>query len=235
MGAGATDMPRADVSTKRVTNPLRTIAIAYGWTLEELEAAQFAGVNLSGRKAEAARRAIAELENSTLLLGDANHDLPGFYTNPATARISVPNGDWLGAATADEILEDLFTVSDNVWIQSERVHQATTINLPLAHNQRIASLRLPDTNISVKQYFLDNSDFVTEIRSSPELATQSPTGGPTMFAYEKSSDVLSGIVPQEFQQLEAEIKAFQVLVPTRERIGGTVWYYPLGGTFGDGI
>ena len=77
--------------------------------------------------------------------------------------------------------------------------------------------------------------FVQEILSLPELETLSPTGGPTMLSYQKSPEILSGVVPLAFQQMDAQTRGFEVLIPTRQKIGGTVWFYPFAAAFGDGI
>ena len=235
LGANAKDVPRADVSKKRLTFPIRTMVIGYGWTIEEIEAARFAGQSLDSAKADAARRAIAELEHTVLLLGDVNHNLPGFLTNPATPRIAVATGDWLGAGTADSILADLNSVGDAIWVLSERVHRPNTIILPLFHFRRVMTLRIPDTNITVAAFFLQTNGFVRELMSLPELETLSPTGGPTMFVYQKDPSILSGIVPLAFQQMQPQVEGFEVVVPAREKIGGSVWFYPFAAAFGDGI
>lgn len=234
LGANATNMPRADVSKDRKTFPIRTLVIAYGWTIEEIEAARFAGTQLDRGKAEAARRAIAELDNSILLLGDISHNLPGFLNNPATPRLAVPNGSW-ATATADNILADMNFITDQVWILSERTHRPNTMLLPLAQFRRVHTLRVGDTTQTVAKFFLENNGFVKEIRSLPDLATISPTGGASALVYQKDPGMLSGIVPLEFQQLEAQVWGLEVLVPTRQKSGGTVFFYPLSATFGDGI
>lgn len=236
LGANATDMPRADVAKKRVTNNIRTQVLAYGWSIEEIEAARMVGTALDRGKAEATRRGQAELEHDILLLGDDTYGLPGFLTNPATPRLAVPNGAWLTTATPDQILEDLNTVVDQVWILSQRVHRPNTILLPLGHFRHIfTTARSATSDTTIAEFFLRTNGFVSEILSLPELETISPTGGPSMLAYQKSPEVLSGVIPLAFQQMEAQTKGFEVLVPTREKNGGTVWFYPFAAAFGDGI
>ena len=237
MGANAHDMPRADIGKRRVTNPIRTQVLAYGWTIEEIEAARFAGSPLDRGKADATRRGQAELEHEILLLGDATYNLPGFLTNPATPRITVPTGDWLGGVTTpDEILVDLNTVVDLVWILSERVHRPTSIVLPLGHIRHLFTTpRSATSDTTIAEFFLRTNGFVNELTSLPELETLSPTGGPTFLAYQKDPSIVSGVIPLGFQQMDAQVMGFETLIPTRQKIGGTVWFYPMAAAFGDGI
>lgn len=236
LGANGTDIPRADISKKRLTFPIRTIVIAYGWTVEEIEAARFASVALDRGKADAARRAIAELEHNVLLLGDSARDIPGFLTNPATPRLGVPNGGWLTGATPDEILADMNFVVDQVWILSERVHRPNTILLPLGQFRHImTTARSTTSDTTIAEFFLRTNGFVRELMSLPELETISPTGGASLMAYVKDPSMLSGIIPLAFQQMAAQVEGFEVVIPTREKLGGCVWFYPFAASFGDGI
>lgn len=234
LAAGGTDMPRADVSKERFTFPIKTTVLAYGWTIEEIEASRFAGMQLDRMKAEAARRGQAEKEHDILLNGDLSHNLPGFLTNVRTPFVAVPNGTW-ASATADDILEDLNFVIDEIWVGSERVHRPNTILLPLAQLRRIQTLRIPDTGKSVIEFFMESNPFIQEILPLTELATAGVSGGARMMAYEKRPDRLTGVVPLPFEQMEPQIQGMEVIVPTRQRIGGCVWYYPLAAAFGDGI
>ena len=47
----ANDLPRADVTGKEFTSPIRSIADAYGYNTQEIRSAMFAGVPLNAKKA----------------------------------------------------------------------------------------------------------------------------------------------------------------------------------------
>ena len=165
-----------------------------------------------------------------------SHNLPGFLTNPATPRLAVPNGSWLtGGLTADQVIEDLNSIGDQIWILSGRVHRPNTILLPLGHFRYVMTTRVGDTNSTIAEYFLRTNGFVSELMSLPELETISPAGGPSMLAYQKDPSILSGVIPLAFQQMEPQVAGMEVVVPTREKIGGCVWFYPYAAAFGDGI
>ena len=54
-----------------------------------------------------------------------------------------------------------------------------------------------------------------------------------MLAYQKDPSILSSVLPLMFQQMDAQVHGFEVLIPAREKIGGAVWFYPMAAAFGD--
>ena len=132
--------------------------------------------------------------------------------------------------------EDMNTIVDQIWILTERVHRPNTIILPLAQFRHVmTTARSATSDTTIAEFFLRTNGFVRELMSLPELATASPSGGASMLAYQKDPSVLSGIVPLAYQQMEAQVRGMEVLIPAREKIGGTVWFYPMAAAFGDGI
>lgn len=236
LSAAGEDIPLADISVDRTTFPIKSIVSGYGWTMEELMAAQFAGVPINERKAVAARRAIAELEHSILLSGSPNEGLPGFLTNPSVPLMTVPNGSWLNVGTtADQMVADLNAMADSAWINTKRVHRADTILLPLAQYRVIQEARLPNTQTTVREFFLQTNGFVRSILPLTELATAGPSSAPRAIAYAKSEENLSGVVPVPFQQMEPQQAGFRYVIPVWSRQGGTVFYRPFSAVYADGI
>src|SRR6266550_794165 len=218
IGAGATDLPRGDVSKGRFVFPIRSFAMSYGWTIEEMMAARFAGQPLDVKKANAVRRSMAEMEHKTILFGEPTLKIPGFLMNPSTPRVVVPNGNWLAGATADQMLGDLETVIDAVWVQSNRVHTPNTLALPLSWFRRLQNTRIPNTGISARTYFLENNAFVQEIRPLTELETAGPGGAPAMLTYDKNVDNLSAIVVLPYTALDPQVRGMETMIPVWERI-----------------
>lgn len=235
LAAGGKNLSRADVSKKRFTFPVHTIASAYGWDLEEMEAARAVGVGLDSRRADAARRAIAEKEQSILLNGDVNYGLPGFLTNAAIPLISAPNGAWK-TADGDDMVQDLQTMVDSVRTNSRNKHVANTVLLPLAQMRYMATKRLTDTNMSALEYFKAQNPEIREVLVLQELSTAGTSSVPRAMAYVKDPMVLGGVVPLAFQQMPPhQESAFEVLIACRSRQGGAVWTYPMAACFMDGI
>src|SRR5262249_12893374 len=84
----AKDFPRVTIKGKKFTSPVEGLGDSYGYTIDDIKAAAMAGVALEQREANAAKRAMAQLENRLAYFGDTQTNIPGFFTNanvPETA------------------------------------------------------------------------------------------------------------------------------------------------------
>lgn len=230
----ATDIPRVGAEAEVINHPIRMLVIAYGWSIEEIEAAAGNGIQLSSTLANAARRAIAELEHQIILLGDAPNRLPGFLVDPDLQRITVPNGDWAGATTPDQILADMNSVIDVIFERSKRIHRPDTMLMTVSAYRIVQSTRVPDTGVTIMELFLRNNGHVKTIQTCLELDTVAD-GAPAFLCYQKSSDNAFHVVPLEFDQQPPQLKDFSTVIPCRSRCGGAVWQYPMSGALADGI
>jgi len=237
LSAGGTDIPRADIAKERIVLPVRAVALAFGWTMEEINAANFAGTPLERRKGDAAKRGTAVKEHKVLLYGDVGKRIPGFLTNPSTPVVVVPNGDWLNpATTADQMLEDLNSVVDQVEQGSEEVHVADTVLMPLSHLRAIQKKpRTTQSDETVLEFFMRTNPSIKEVKHLREMSTAGTGSTPMMMAYQKDPEMVSGVVPMPFTILPPEIRGMSVLINTWERIGGTAFFYELSACKGEGI
>ena len=237
IGANVTDLPRVGVSKKRHVNPIEVGGVAFGWSFREIAQARFAGEPLDTQLADAARMSAAELEHDILLNGHTGLSLPGFFTEKAVPSVTVTNGDWLGSATPDEILEDLNQVRQEIRNQSTKVHRANTILLPESHLDKLrTTARSTTSDRTILEFFqATNPGIQILAMARDEIATQGAGGTPRMLAYQKDPSVLTGVVPDPFFVHAPQTRNLEVVVNTELVIGGTVWYYPLAGCYGDGI
>jgi hypothetical protein len=235
VGANAKDIPRVDIAKDLDVFPIRTIATSYGWTLEEMEAARFANAPLDTAKPEAARRAMAEKENETLLLGNAARQIPGFLTHPVVPLITLPYGDWLNTArTGAEIVVDLNTLVDHMLIATRRAHAVNTILLPDLHFRRAQTTLFGTNDKTALEFFRASNPGIT-VEPMSELSIAGASGGPRAVAYEKDPANLGGVIPLPFDQLDPQVSGFETLVIARERLGGTVWFREMAGVYADGL
>jgi len=237
IGANVNDIPRADVSKRRVTHPVRTIALAYGWSFEEIATARWAGVPLDTMKAEATRRGLAQLEHDLLISGDIGSDIPGFLTDPRLRSKTVTTGAWLGGVTTpDEIIFDVCEIVNAVKDGSENVHMTTAVLFPRLHMDHLRCTRLTDTGRSLIEYLQGTHPGVEFLEMNQnELASAGPGGAPRMLAYQKDPGILTGVVPESFRVHAPQERDLEVVINAQSRVGGTAWYYPAAACFGDGI
>ena len=242
----ADDLPDADVTGKEFSTPVRTLGASYKYNIQEMRAAVYGNVPLEQRRANAARRAIAQKENGLAFLGDANSGLVGFFTAPNVTSVTIPatgsgtTTQWVNK-TPDQILFDMNLVANTVVSVSLGVENPDTMLLPLSQFNYVASTARSDfSDKTILNYFLENNPYIKQVEWVNELKGAGASGsgaGPydRMYAYRRSPEVLTMEIPSDFEQLELEIRNLVYKVPCIERFGGILVYYPLAIAFGDGI
>jgi hypothetical protein len=236
----ANDLPRADVKGKQFTAPVRSLGASYGYNLQEIRAAKMVGKPLEQRRANAAKRAVLQLENTIAMFGDADHGLGGFLSNPNITVVSVPTGAsgsplWINK-TPDEILKDLNTVANTPFNVTKGVEMADTMLLPLNQYTQIASTaRSANSDTTILEYFLKNNPFIKSVDWLNELKGVGVAGSDSMLAYRRDPDALTLEIPQDFEQLPVQEEGLEFTIPCHSRLGGVLIYYPLSIARGDGI
>lgn len=235
----STDGPRADVTGVDFTSKIRGIKASYGTNLQEMRAAQMAGLPLSMKKAVACRTAIEQKLDRVAFLGDADLGLSGLYTLADTEDYTVPNpgaGTEFENKTADQILTDLNGIVHGIVNASNEVEKPDTLLLPLSSFNLINTVRMPDGDSNtVMRFFLSTNEYITSIISHTRLETAGAAGVKRMVAYKRDSMKLEMIMPQMFEQLAPEIRGYETVTQCHARTGGVVAYWPKSIGYGDGI
>lgn len=240
------DLPDADVKGQEFFATVKTLGASYKYNIQEMRAAVYGNVPLEQRRANSARRAIAQKENSLAFFGDANANLVGLFTAPNVTSVTIPATgtgsvtQW-SAKTPDQILFDMNLVSNTVVSTSLGVENPDTMLLPLSQFNYVASTARSDySDKTILNYFLENNPYIKQVEWVNELASAGTSGSGSapyarMYAYRRSPEVLTMEVPSDFEQLELEIRNLVYKVPCIERFGGVLVYYPLAIAYGDGI
>lgn len=242
----ADDLPDADVSGKEFSAAVKTLGSSYKYNIQELRAAMYGNVPLEQRRANAARRAIAQKENKIAFFGDSQTGLVGLFTAPNVTSVSIAatgtgsTTQWVNK-TPDQILFDMNLVANTVVSTSLGVENPDTMLLPLSQYNYVASTARSDfSDKTILNYFLENNPYIQQVEWVNELlgAGQSGSGSAPysrMYAYRRSPEVLTMEVPSDFEQHELEKRNLVYKVQCTERFGGVLVYYPLAIAFGDGI
>jgi hypothetical protein len=235
------DLPRADVKGSEFFAVVKTLGASFAYNIQEMRAAIYGNVPLEQRRANAARRAIAQLENSVAFFGDSASGLQGFINGANITSCTIPN-DGTGssklwsAKTPDQIIRDMNLVANTVVSTSLGVEIPDTMLLPLAQYNYVASTaRSANSDTTILNYFLQNNPYIKEVEWVNELLGAGASSSDRMMAYRRSPEVLTMEVPSDFEQLELEIRNLEYKVPCIERFGGVLIYYPLAIAYGDGI
>lgn len=237
----ADDLPRADVKGNEFFAQVKTLADSYGYNYVEMQNAAFGNLPLEQRRASAARRAIAQLENRIAFFGDTEAGLVGLFNNANIGTVTIP-ADGTGAATewstktADLILRDMNLTANSVVTGSLGVEIPDTLLLPLEQYNYVASTaRSANSDTTILNYFLQNNPYVKQVEWVNEMDQAGAGNADIIIAYRRDPEVLTMEVPQDFQQLELQIRGLEYVIPCVERFGGVLIYYPLAIVQGDGI
>lgn len=236
----ADDLPRSDVVGKEFTSNVREIGASYGYNVKEIQSAKMTGKPLNARRATAAKRACMVKENNIAWFGDSEHKLGGFLNAPNISEVDLANdgsgnSKAFSAKTADQMLRDLNRLPTMVHTVSKGVETADTLLLPISVFNLIAITRIPNTGISVKKWFLDNSPHIKKIEWVTELDTAGAGNTTRMMVYRYDPEALTFEITQEFTQRPVQERNLEFVVPCMQGCGGVLVYYPLSIAFADGV
>lgn len=244
----ADDLPRADVQGKEYVARVRSIGNSYGYSVQEIRAAQKAGMPLPQRKNAAAVRAQRELWNKIAFYGDAEYNIPGWLTNAnipsasATADGTGSTTTW-STKTPAQILRDLNQMANSIVTLTKGAETPDTIVLPLTAHTLISSTVFGTaSDDTILDVFLKNSPFIKNVEWANELESASlAAAGITDFtgnigiAYRKSADTFNFEMPQMFEQFPEQWRGLEAIVPCHSRVAGVLVYYPLSMYILEGI
>lgn len=244
INAYANDLPRADISGKETTIPVRSIGISYGYDLDEIQSSQLTGRNLDQRRANAARRAVEQQHNDIAFFGDAESGLEGFFSHPniPTGAVANPGGGtaWT-TKTPDEILADINDLFSDIFETTKMVERGNTLLLPPAQWSLINSTaRSANSDTTIAMYVVQNSPYINSINDIIPVNECDSTNNPllgtdAMVAYDRNPDKLQLEIPVELEFLPVQEKNLEFIIPGRSRFGGLNVYYPLSAAIGTGI
>jgi len=242
----ADDLPRADIKGKEFTSPIRSIGASYGYNVQEIRAAQFANRNLTGRKANAARRAVEQKINNIGWYGEDDSNLLGLVNHPNVTRVAAPQNAgatstlWVNK-TPDEILADMNNLVNGIVDLTNGVEAPNTLIMPIDQYTYISTVaRSATSDTTILEFFLMNSPFVNRVEWVNELKGAAVGGfgvdsSDVMIAYDNNPDKLTLEIPQPFEQFPAQERGLEFLINTHARCGGVIAYYPLSISIMEGI
>ena len=244
INAYAKDLPRVDIKAREVTIPVRSVADAYGYSVDEINSAALVGMPLDARKAQAGIRAAEQTVNSVAFFGDAESGMPGFFDNPNIPKAAVVNpgsGTEFVNKTADQILFDINDLCADVFELTNGVEQINKLALPPGQWAHIMQTpRATNSDTSIAKYVAANSPFLNSVEDIVWLNECDADHNPTlstdaMVAYNNAPDKIQLEIPHEFEWFPAQPKGLEFEIPGRLRLAGLNIYTPLSCAIGTGI
>jgi hypothetical protein len=231
----AQDLPNVEISGKEVTRKVYGEGVAFGYSVNDIRAAKMAGKPLQRRKAEAARRALLQLENKLAFEGDAATEIPNFVQNPNINNVvPVPGAstttDW-ASKTPDEIIADVTSMTSAIRDVSNGVEAPDTLLLPEAQYTLISTTpRSSTSDTTIYDFILKSNPFIEQIIAVYPLKGSAPAGGyagtDAAILYKRDRSKLWLETPQDVEMFEAQPKGLMWEVPCHMRTAGVIVAYP---------
>lgn len=237
----STSSPRADVDGFEVQSFLRSFRVSFGYSVQEIRAAQFAGTPLDAMKAMAARRAIDEVLNAVGLTGSAEHGLRGLYNQPNAQTFTVP-ADGTGSSAlwstknVDQILRDMFGVCDQIPTNTAEQERPRRLLMPYSRYRLINRLRMGtgDGVLTVLKFFETQRPDI-QVRGALFLDTAGAGGTARMIAYDPNPMNVEWLVAVPFETFPTQLVGLEYVTECHARCGGVIARYPLSMCYADGI
>jgi hypothetical protein len=226
----ADDLPRSDVSQIEKSINIRSFGGSFGYSVQELRAAQMANVALEQRRATAVRRAYEEKVESVAMFGEASVSLTGFFNN-ATVDIVAADKWFTGASTtAQEMLELLNYGVSAIINGSQMKEQPDTILLAYEDYNKISTTRNSDSSdVTVLEYFLRTNPYINNVEPINQLTKGKNAGKlntSRMVVYKRDPEKVQLHIPQPLELFPAQQRGLEFIVPAHARVGGVAVYYP---------
>lgn len=237
----AVDFPRVDAIRSEVQAKIKSLGVAYAYTVQDMRRVAFASRNspnagqLDQRKAAMARRGVEAAIDDFAALGNTDSGITGFLNNAAVPIFAAPTGNW-STATSLEIIGDLNAMCQSVPNQSNDVEHIDTVLLPTTSFGIVAALPYSTLgDMTVASWFMKNSPYAQNLDQWNKLNAAGASSGPRAMAYRRDPEVVTLEIPQEFEQFAPQLKGMTYEIPCHARIAGVAFYYPLAAVYMDGI
>jgi hypothetical protein len=224
----ADDLPRADISQVEKSINIRSFGGSFGYTVQELRAAQMANIALEQRRAQAVRRAYEEKVEEVALFGEASVGLAGFFNNASVDVVTADKWFTDSGVTAQEMLELLNYGVTGIINASQMKEQPDTILMAWNDYREISTRRNSDSSdVTVLEYFLRTNPYITNIEPINQLdKTKSDLTTNRMVVYKRDPGKVQLHIPQPLELFPPQQRGLEFIVPAHARVGGVALYYP---------
>ena len=223
----ADDLPRADISQVEKSINIRSFGGSFGYTVQELRAAQMANIALEQRRAQAVRRAYEEKVEDVALFGESSVGLAGFFNN-STVDVVTADKWFTSGTTAQEMLELLNYGVTGIINASQMKEQPDTILMAWNDYREISNRRNSDSSdVTVLEYFLRTNPYINNIEPINQLdKTKSGLTTNRMVVYKRDPGKVQLHIPQPLELFPPQQRGLEFIVPAHARVGGVALYYP---------
>jgi len=227
----ADDLPRADISQVEKSIVMRSFGGSFGYTVQELRAAQTANIALEQRRAAAVRRAYEEKVEEVAMFGESSAGLAGFFNNSTVDVVAADK--WFTGATAtgtsSQDMLDLLNYGATAIVNASNMkEQPDTILMAWEDYQVISTRRNSDSSdVTVLEFFLRTNPFIRNVEPINQLdSDKSSLTKNRMVFYRRDPQKVQLHIPQPLELFPPQQRGLEFIVPAHARVGGVALYYP---------
>lgn len=244
----ADDLPLVSANATKSSVKIGYAGNGFEYTLDELRKTAQLRMPIDVTYARLARRGSEEHMQRVAYFGDSERGMTGLFNNP---NLTVENGtlDWLASTTTPlQIVADVNTLLNDVWLQSKGVHNANTLVLPASLFSYIsttfASSTLPDKTIY--DLIMEKNMYTVRTRKplmitgrfqleKDELAKYgiNVSGSGRILAYEYDLENLSMQIPMPWRPTAPQPHNLKIKVPAEYKMSGPEFRFPMCGRYRD--
>ena len=232
----ADDFPTIEVNAKETIRKIYSEGISFGYSIQDIRAAQLAGKALEVRKMNAARRQLLQLENTLAFDGDADTDIPGIINNADINSVTPVDGaggttNW-STKTPDEILNDVQLMTSAIRDISNGVESPNTLILPEAQYTLISTTpRSTTSDTTILEFLLKSNAWVSQVIPVYNLKDKAPVAAgydseDLAILYDRNPEKLWLETPQDVEFFAPQEKNLMFEIPGHMRTAGVVIAYP---------
>lgn len=229
---GSDDLPLVDTDLTRYQQPIYSLAAGIRYSVTELRQAQMAGQSADATKAETARRAIAEKENSIIFVGDEKVGLKGVVNADGIHVIN--ESKTFAAMTSDEIVESIRKARAKiVTIPGMRTAKLKLLIESGAYEELSRRYGEYDSRTILK--VIEGNNWFQSIVPVSDLAGVGTTKSNSFVVMDTAPSTCEILLPMDITRHQEEYKFPNYTVPFEERCGGALIRRPYGIVRVDGI
>lgn len=229
----AVDLPRVDIKGSEVVAVVRSIGASYGYSRQEIRAAQMAGVSLDSIKARDAREAILRKEDYTAWFGSSAHGInTGLLNNANMTEINLPEdgeGDVsdFSAKSGDQVIRDLNAIAAGPFEATFGIETPDTMLLPVSVWSLCTTNPRANTDTTVLKFFLQNSPWIKTVEWLNELTGAGAGGNDRILVYRRDPSRVALEIPMDVTMYDPQERNLELVIPCESRTAGVVAKKPL--------
>jgi len=232
--------PTVDVAYAQVDFGVRPGQIGYEYSQHDLRVTAFLRKPLPEAKLAAAIDVYKRRMNKVGLFGRSEYGLYGLANNGIVPVGTLPYGYWTGTTDTDQMLADMNYLLYLTWIGSANNEVANQIILPPRAYTLAQQRRLPNTQVTVLKFFLENNLAVdrggsVDVDPGYGFDTAGAGGQARAMAYVKDDRHVVQHIPLPLRFLAPQPEGVMIKIPGEYRYCGTHIRYVNSAVYVDGV